>query len=75
MVLGYATAIGLHIDIPKLIRLLAERLFLDNIDFLSYLLGAGISTELDLLCEEKISDTHNWWDKRIVRQICYDSKM
>lgn len=72
MVLGYATAIGLQINIPKLIRSLAERLFLDNIDFLSYLLGASLSNELDILCE-KISDSDNWWDQSVVRQICYYS--
>lgn len=73
IIIGHATATGLPMDIPVLIRSLAEKIFSPNIDFLSYILSSNISKVLYIGCPERrysgIEKMHslNWWDHRTVR--------
>jgi hypothetical protein len=69
--LGRATAIGLQIDIPILIRSLADRILSDNNDFLTYVLSSNLSMILDMDREENNISSFNWWDHNTVRLISY----
>ena len=75
MFLGQASAIGLTIDIPFLIKSLAKRLLSSNTEFLSFepssfllkwsALYAGLENDVDPTRLVKRYSL-NWWDKNIV---------
>jgi dimeric dUTPase (all-alpha-NTP-PPase superfamily) len=64
MCIGQATAIGLKIKIPMLIKSLSKR------GFLSFDLSSDfLATALNNISSDLVEETHsfNWWDSKIVK--------
>jgi hypothetical protein len=74
MFVGQASAIGLTIEIPSLIKSLAGMLMSPNTNFLSFKQNSDLWTDLFVRVENPLHSTclvktysYNWWVKNKVR--------